>query len=170
MASIVGGVPIAFRIFQRVWRSTESYALAMSRKAKNKGNCFSLHDCWSNFAVKIMSTVFLPFRKPHCDSGRSEILSQYAYSRVFKSKVRILLTYEMRLMPLWFLHWLLSPFLYIEQRISSRNDSGISRVSQIRVISLKTAEVKNFDTVYFRSSIEITSVPDLRFFALLMAL
>ena len=69
-ANSFGGMPIKWRIFHKVVRSTESYAFAMSMKMIYKGMFFSLHEYCIIRAVNIISLVLLAGRNAHCDSGR----------------------------------------------------------------------------------------------------
>ena len=46
---IIEGKPMIWRIFHTISLSTESYAFAISRKARYSGIPFSLHVCWISF-------------------------------------------------------------------------------------------------------------------------
>ena len=80
-------------------------------------------------------------------------------------KVRILQVCVIRLIPRWFSHCFLSPLLKIEHIVNWSIASGISAVSQQ---CSKMRRISGFSLVeleYFNSSIEITSVQVLWFFA-----
>ena len=69
MLRSLGGHPILRRILKRPSLLTRSKAFVRSIKATEGGCLCSLHFSWSCLSEKIMSTVDLLARKPHCDSG-----------------------------------------------------------------------------------------------------
>ena len=69
MLRSLGGHPILGKILKRPSLLTRSKASVRSMKALKSDCLCSLHFSWSCLSQKIMSTVDLLARKPHCDSG-----------------------------------------------------------------------------------------------------
>ena len=65
----LGGHPNLPKVFHGASRLTVSNALVRSTKTCYEGIRCSIHVSWGCLAVKIISTVPLPERKPHCASG-----------------------------------------------------------------------------------------------------
>ena len=84
--------------------------------------------------------------------------------------VKILQRWDIKVIPLWFPHIHLSPFLKIEHMMSWRNESGIWVFSHLRRINWNIIGFRSLEDVYLRISTDRWSVPALWFFAYFMVL
>ena len=86
MLRSLGGHPILGRILKRPSPLTRSKAFVKSMKARKSGCLCSLHLSWSCLSEKIMSTVDLLARKPHCDSGQTCSASTWSLFSTTRAK------------------------------------------------------------------------------------